>query len=298
MKTLLFSLITLWGAVYPSSAAEPFRFEKDERIVLLGGTLIEREQKYGQWEAAITAMFPDKNLKFRNFGWSGDTVWGESRASFGTPADGFKKLVELTLEWKPTTIILGYGANESFAGEKGLKDFEAGYAKLLDALAPAKAKVIILSSMIPPLSPQSPERKAQIEIYRKSIQTIAANRKAAYADLIPWMAEFAKTQNTSFGHTPLSDDGMQYNSRGYEVTAGFWRSFLDADSKASLAISEPLREAIVAKNQLVFYRWRPQNETYLFGFRKHEQGKNGKEVFEFDPLIDSAEKAIMELKRK
>ena len=52
-----------------------------------------------------------------------------------------------------------------------------------------------------------------------------------------------------------------------------------------------LRQAIVDKNQLYFYRWRPQNETYL-GFRKHEQGKNGKEVAEFDPLIAAKEKEI------
>ena len=47
-----------------------------------------------------------------------------------------------------------------------------------------------------------------------------------------------------------------------------------------------------AKNQLFFYRWRPQNETYLFGFRKHEQGKNAKEIAEFDPLVDKAEEEI------
>ena len=51
---------------------------------------------------------------------------------------------------------------------------------------------------------------------------------------------------------------------------------------------EPLRVAIVAKNELFFYRWRPQNETYLFGFRKHEQGNNAKEIAEFDPLVAKA----------
>ena len=45
----------------------------------------------------------------------------------------------------------------------------------------------------------------------------------------------------------------------------------------------------MAKNQLFFHRWRPQNETYLFGFRKHEQGKNAAEVAAFDPLVAAAE---------
>lgn len=55
---------------------------------------------------------------------------------------------------------------------------------------------------------------------------------------------------------------------------------------------------IIKKNKLFFYRWRPQNETYLFGFRKHEQGQNAKEVFQFDPLIAAEEKKIAELRVK
>ena len=60
---------------------------------------------------------------------------------------------------------------------------------------------------------------------------------------------------------------------------------------------EPLRRAVVEKNQLFFYRWRPHNETYLFGFRKHEQGKNAKEVAEFDPLVSKAEEDIARIRK-
>ena len=61
---------------------------------------------------------------------------------------------------------------------------------------------------------------------------------------------------------------------------------------------EPLRQAIIAKNELFFHRWRPQNETYLFGFRKHEQGKNASEIAEFDPLVDQAEEEIEKIARR
>src|SRR5205823_738191 len=56
--------------------------------------------------------------------------------------------------------------------------------------------------------------------------------------------------------------------------------------------AEKLRQEIVAKNELYFHRWRPQNETYLFGFRKHEQGKNAREIPMFDPLVVAREKEI------
>jgi lysophospholipase L1-like esterase len=60
--------------------------------------------------------------------------------------------------------------------------------------------------------------------------------------------------------------------------------------------TERLRQAIIEKNRLYFYRWRPQNETYLFGFRKHEQGNNAREIPLFDPLVDEKEKEIARLK--
>ncbi|WP_435020197.1 SGNH/GDSL hydrolase family protein [Tundrisphaera sp. TA3] len=59
---------------------------------------------------------------------------------------------------------------------------------------------------------------------------------------------------------------------------------------------EALRGAIIAKNLLYFHRWRPQNETYLYGFRKHEQGQNAREIPEFDPLVSAKEAEIARLR--
>ncbi len=60
--------------------------------------------------------------------------------------------------------------------------------------------------------------------------------------------------------------------------------------------AEQLRQTILKKNELFFYRWRPQNNTYLFLFRKHEQGRNAKEILQFDPLIEEQEKKIADLR--
>lgn len=59
---------------------------------------------------------------------------------------------------------------------------------------------------------------------------------------------------------------------------------------------EELRRTIIKKDFLFFNRWRPANETYLFGFRKHEQGKNSAEMEQFDPIVAEQEKKIAELK--
>jgi hypothetical protein len=71
---------------------------------------------------------------------------------------------------------------------------------------------------------------------------------------------------------------------------------LSADGKSCLADStaqwEQLRELIRTKNELYFHRWRPQNITYLFGFRKHEQGNNAADIARFDPFIEELEGRI------
>jgi putative heme-binding domain-containing protein len=61
---------------------------------------------------------------------------------------------------------------------------------------------------------------------------------------------------------------------------------------------EDLRQVILAKNQLFFNRWRPENSTYLFLFRKHEQGKNAQEIPKFDPLIQAEEEQIAKLRKE
>jgi hypothetical protein len=60
---------------------------------------------------------------------------------------------------------------------------------------------------------------------------------------------------------------------------------------------EALRQLLLKKNELYFHRWRPQNITYLFGFRKHEQGNNAADIAKFDPFILDLEKQIHELQQ-
>lgn len=59
--------------------------------------------------------------------------------------------------------------------------------------------------------------------------------------------------------------------------------------------AERLRRQIVAKNELFFHRWRPQNEVYLLGMRKHEQGANAVELPRYDPMVASKDARISEL---
>jgi len=95
------------------------------------------------------------------------------------------------------------------------------------------------------------------------------------------------------GKYVLNIDGQPV-ARG---SAAEWSQSRTLDDGPEFMQVEQLRRAIVAKNLNYFHRWRPQNVTYLFGFRKHEQGQNAKEVAEFDGLVRDAETRIRELKK-
>jgi lysophospholipase L1-like esterase len=81
------------------------------------------------------------------------------------------------------------------------------------------------------------------------------------------------------------------------ASAADWAKGVAVEAGPDVEQREKLRQAIIARNELYFHRWRPQNVTYLFGFRKHEQGQNAREIPQFDPLVAAREKEIATLSR-
>lgn len=79
------------------------------------------------------------------------------------------------------------------------------------------------------------------------------------------------------------------------ASAGDWAKGVALTEGPLARQARDLRQAILKKNELFFNRWRPQNSTYLFLFRKNEQGRNAAEIPQFDPLIEEQEKIIATL---
>ncbi|MDP7293281.1 MAG: GDSL-type esterase/lipase family protein, partial [Verrucomicrobiota bacterium] len=76
-----------------------------------------------------------------------------------------------------------------------------------------------------------------------------------------------------------------------------WTSGAFIDAGPDIDQAEEIRRLIREKNELFFHRSRPQNQAYLWGFRKHEQGNNFREVPMFDPLIRQKEEEIFALNK-
>src|SRR4026208_294146 len=113
--SLSFLLLSFSSHSAPTGAKVPFEFLDGDRVVLLGDTLIEREQEYGYLEQRLTIEFPSRHVIFRNLGWSSDTPAGDSRAGFDfdKPGKGFEKLKAHLAATQPTVVILGYGMANS-----------------------------------------------------------------------------------------------------------------------------------------------------------------------------------------
>jgi lysophospholipase L1-like esterase len=366
-----------------------------DRVVLLGGTFVERMQTYGYVETVLTALHPEVDITFRNLGWSGDEVSGVARAVFGKTDDGFKRLIDDLTEAKPTVILVAYGANEAYRGPEQVEPFTTGLNRLLDRLGDTSARLLLVTPLRhenpgPPLPPPA-EYNQSVAVYRDAVIETAEDRNLPVLDMYslissddPSPAAIDRlTENglhlTGYGYwraalhivkeldleppkwtveldaagkprevagTKLSgvmDTGAGLKFTASDATLPFppppkyspeaasrltpprelritglaagdydvlidGRQALSADSdelargvaiKAGPEFSqvERLRREIGKKNELYFHRYRPQNETYLFLFRKHEQGNNAVEIPMFDPLVEQQEALIAKLRR-
>jgi len=279
------------------SFAKAVEFKSNDRVVLLGNTFIERDVNFGHIETYLSIALVDKKLTFRNLGWSGDTVHCHARSYFGPPKEGFNRLTSHIEFLKPTIVLICYGAVAAYEGEDGIGSFEQGYEKLIDMIrAKAGARIVLVSP--PPCEnlgsplPDMVLQNSNLGMYTKSIQQLAKRKECDFVDLFTALGA-GKLRMVP----PVTINGVHFSSQGYQKVALALGDALKLGGIEKVAKSdmERLRSIVLEKNRLFFNRWRPQNETYLHGFRKHEQGNNAKEIPMFDPLIEQKEKTIHDL---
>ena len=278
-----------------------FQFEDGDRVVLIGSTVMEREQRYSCFEPRLALALGDKVVTVRNLAWSGDTVFGHARSYFGPPQEGMDRLKAHVELLKPTVVVLCYGSELAFEGLAGLPEFLTGYRKLLDLFRAKVAEVRFVIVAPPPLeslSPPLPDLEKQnrnLLSLRDALGKFAQAQDAVFVDWFGAMGGMPKPGRTA---NPLTENGVHYQAKGYDRLAEALVTGLGLKiPEVGQGEMAALKKEVGHKDELFFNRWRPQNETYLFGFRKHEQGQNAKEIPMFDPLIEAADKRIQELKR-
>ncbi len=288
--------------VFAATTPAAFELKEGDRVVFLGDRLIEGEQTEGWIEVMLTTRFADRNVTFRNLGWSGDTPAGDSRFGLSLlqagrePAnEGWTQLVKQIEEAKPTVVFVGYGMASSFDGEAGLPKFKSDYLRLLDAIEQAapNARCVLLTPLrhaaLGTPWPAPAAHHAQLAAYAGAVADIGRERGLRLVPLFDAAATRVSTAN-----------GIHPDARGYRALAEIIEEQLFGSSAPGAWRNSPqtesLRQAILRKNEWFFHRSRPANMAYIFGFRKREQGKNATEVLKFDEFIAAEEKRVAQLR--
>lgn len=303
------SVLAVWVTVFPTALpvhaqqeSRPFAFHESDRVLFLGDTFFERESAYGHIETHLTRHHTEKSLRFRNLAWAADTPLGQSRASFDWNQSSDKWLARVREQIdlvKPTVAVLSYAMTASFAGPEGVAGYVSQMKQLMDAVTQVSGQPVrfVLLGPIPceQVDGLSVEQvthvSTNLQLYSEATRQLAQEQQAAFIDLARAFSEARPGGGT------WTDNGIHLNEAGYRMIAGeIGKAF--ASNRTELpddTAYDLLRRAIVKKNELFFHRWRPANWTYLFGFRKHEQGQNAGEIPKFDPLIEEWEARILKL---
>lgn len=373
--------------------ALPFQFEDGDHVAFVGATFVERAQLSEHLEATLAGGLAQRNVTFRNLGWSADTAFAESRGIFDAPATGYLRMVEHIRAEEPTVVFLCYGQNEALTAGMTPENYAKQLTQFIDELTASGIPCVLLSphELFPARAPiPSPSRfNSRIRVYSEATGSVAQSRQLAFVDLFSGFTDQMLAINQQLAPvvtdslTPfaaMADNGMHFTERGYaaaaltvrqrllgvpaesavvrvdpvkgtatsdsveieavrfEATSGTMSFRLREKSLSPLPLVfelaegtgkltslpesavqvlpqtgaeangrvrfqgmagqyESLRQAILRKNELYFHRWRPQNITYLFGFRKHEQGNNAADIARFDPFIRELEAQIHELQQ-
>jgi hypothetical protein len=185
------------------------QFVKNDVIAFIGEANTFELRRHGYMEAVLTTRFYDKNLKFRNMGWQGDTVFEQNRMpNFGPYENYFER-------HGITRVFSWFGLIESFAGSDGLFDFDQAYRNLLERLEDHTDKFVFLGpirvELLHPKVKTIPNLNESIRIYSEHIRMLAEQFNSPYIEV--------NTLIDKDEDRPITDNGTLLNGYGQWLLA-------------------------------------------------------------------------------
>jgi hypothetical protein len=304
---LVMAVFFIGYSPWRSYAGSHFSFKSGDVVAFVGGTDVAAANQNGYLESYLSVGAEPMHLRFRNFGWEGDTVYEQPRDF------NFPKLTEHLKKAGTTVILMEYGRMESLSFNDSSKRFKAGYQKLLDEFMTITPRIVLITP--PPFEdpggnlPNLARKNEDLRKLVKTIQLIAEERQLMVVDVFKLHAMTEPKRLTS--------DGLQLTLYGHENIAriiaedlGFKKAVqlagnLNSKGEWSNREFETLRQAIVGKNQLWFNYWRPQNWAFLGGDRTEQPSSRDyrnpqvrwfpTEMEKYKPLIEQKEEEIRRL---
>ncbi|CAG4992363.1 hypothetical protein DYBT9275_00947 [Dyadobacter sp. CECT 9275] len=310
---LLLALTTMaWGFRaddLPLSPHVPSKLDikKGARIALIGNTLADRMQEDGWLETYIQYRFPDKDISFRNLGFSADEVVLRYREeAFGTPDEWLTHV-------GADVIFAFFGFNESFSGESGLPRFKKDLTDFIKHSKQQKyngqsAPELVLFSPIANENlksrflPDGKENNKRIEMYTKAMAEVAALEGVMFVDLYKVTK---KLYVDNEGKDPFTINGIHFNSKGNKAIGDAIDTelFGPAPDRNKQKIAA-LNTAVKDKDFHWFNRYRTTDGYNVYGGRSWLSwgGKSNRDVMlremeMFDVMTANRDKIIWQLNK-
>jgi hypothetical protein len=278
-------------------------------VAFVGGEDVSAMQQYGYVEALLAREIAAKNLRFRNLGWEGDTVFEQRREL------NFPSWEQTLAKIGATVIVAQYGQAESLRGQGALPHFLESAEKMFTRLAAVGRHLIVIApapfERPPATLPDLTSNNVVLIEYARALESLCRRRGWTFVEWPPAVRHRSQ---------PLTRDGLHLNAAGHwrlaqqlagrlaESTALRVFAHDPRSGRVSTPAIEHLRQAIIAKNQLWFDYWRPQNWAFLAGDRTEQPSsrdhRNPKvrwfpdEMEQFLPLIEAKEREVKALAEK
>lgn len=269
-------------------------------VALVGGTQLAAAADGGHLETLLAFRSADGAPRFRDLSWEGDTVFARPRQV------NFPTLTQQLKVAGATVVLLQFGQMESLAGVAGRPDFETAAASRVKDVRSVVPRVVLVTP--PPFAVGGPLDAAVVTARNRDLAAyVEVIRQLGQREQIPVVDVFAALV-PSAGIPGLTVDGVQLSERGQRQMAQSVASGWGAGSSPDWSALEPVRQAVVAKNQLWFRYWRPTNWAFLAGDRTEQPSSRDhrdrnirwfpKEMEEYVPLIHTADDRISQQVRQ
>jgi glucose/arabinose dehydrogenase len=288
-----------------ATSGQDLELNKGDHICILGGTLAERMQHFGWLEARLQSRFADKELVFRNLGYSADEIDGWRNFShrlrsmdFGSqdqwlagdaPVPQVDKLSPrdqgkvnenrfLNTNTKADVIFAFFGYNESFAGEAGLDEFKKNVAEFIEHTKSQKyngksaPKLVLFSpiGMEHVLDPNLPTPD-QVAATNKNIKLYAdAMERVAKEHGVMFISIYDVTLGDREPGKSLTINGVHQTEMGDALIAAAIEHGLFPNGpmiKRDAEALEAIRQAVLNKDFFWFNRYRATDGFSTYGER-------------------------------
>ena len=277
-----------------ASRGEPLRLRAKDVVALVGGSNVERTRFNGFLQTQLIGAQPDAEIRVRNFGWEGDTVFEQWRDSGVTdPAKSWRQ----QRDWREqlgeagaTVVVAQFGQMELLRGAEGLPGFIHAYTALVKEFAENGRRVVLLGPTR--FEGAMAIHNASLPAYIAAVRELAQTAGAGFIDL---------------SEVKLGGEDQRFTENGWQWNEAGHRAVADVIGRAfglKPVSHEAARKAIIEVERLWFDYWRPMNWAFLTGDRtgvaySKDWKDSSKRIFpqemqDFLPLLERADANVRE----